>query len=228
MSADETNTTSLTSSQAKGFKAQDYVYGSWVKSDQLRGLPPQTWGLLPHLQLLVLDASLLQTTTDFHERRALLCRTYTEDCVFEDPLACCRGRTATFLYMQLWRLLFPEILIEGQPPKLPSSKAGTTQVCYSSVRKLRLPHVEGGMLGQAMAQLPDSFTFEVVTTLSIDTASAAISHHSENWVGLAGALGLPLPLRGWTAWFSSLSCRAWIIGSGFKHALRMGLWPLQA
>ena len=88
------------------------------------------------VQLLVLDASLLLTATDFHERRALLCRSYTEDCVFEDPLACCRGKTATFLYMELWRLLFPEILIEGRPPKLPSSKAGTTQVIHNYCNRL--------------------------------------------------------------------------------------------
>lgn len=30
------------------------VFQNWLKSDQLRGLPPQTWGLLPNLQVSIL------------------------------------------------------------------------------------------------------------------------------------------------------------------------------
>lgn len=102
------------------------------------------------------------------------------------------------------------------------------QVCFSSKYTLPLPQVEKGPLRQLMGQLPDSFSVEVVTTLSIDTRRAAITHHSEQWVGMVGPRALPTYVRRWAGWLVTVSCRVWIVGSGIKQALQAGLWPLYA
>lgn len=108
------------------------------------------------------------------------------------------------------------------------SLTATLQVCFSSKYTLSLPEVEKGPLRHLMAQLPDSFSFEVVTTLIIDTRRAAITHHSEQWVGLLGPRALPSSIRRWTGWLVTVSSRVWIVGSGIKQALQAGLWPLHA
>jgi hypothetical protein len=99
------------------------------------------------------------------------------------------------------------------------------QVCFSSVHTLKLPRADNLAFG-LLAALPETVSFEVVTTLCINTSQATIVCHSESWVGAAGSLHLPVQARRWVAWISGVTARVWIVTSGVRRAVSSGLWPM--